>query len=580
MKISGFLALLGASFALGKVDLSSVKRVTNLGTVPNKFIVEVEAAANIPNRRDGTPHERLYNFLRARKIGFNVHKEYDSPGLFVGAALELTTAKLLANILGTAGVIAIHPIKTYSRPNTSADSFTCPVLSKPVHVGDEGLPDSQSTHVQTGVDKLHAKEPLERALDTGIDYKHPDLEAGFGKGFKVAGGPSGGFDLVGDDYNGFNEPVPDNDPLDQCAGWIGTHVAGIIGANPPAGNALNISGVAYGSTILAYRIFGCFGQVSDDVIIDALLRAVKAGADILNLSLGGPNGWTEGAGSVVASRIAATGKIGASGSWFSASPGKGINNFPLPVTEALPIYATSKDTTIVDDACNPLSASTPDLSKFVVLVRRGTCAFNLKFAQPASNSETQRLQLQPNKTPLKSETSFSAMGNPTGISRRLAVDLALMDDSGAGVAYGVSAKTTTLEKVNRINDVIAGRGTFGRTRTEHYIAGTNAEERGDARARESRDSNHGLGRWDTQAAGTRTTDCRDDAKTQGTHWKRGLEPADHMRGDPVLRLPTFRRSELRWLCNGNGFAGITVGDFPAFAIQAADGVFLAEQFAA
>ncbi|KAJ7238980.1 subtilisin-like protease [Mycena rebaudengoi] len=409
MKVSGFLALLGASSALGKVDLSSVKRVTNLGTVPNKFIVEVEAAADIPNRRDGTPHERLYNSLRERQIGFNVHKEYDSPGLFVGAALELTNAKDVANILGTAGVVAIHPIKTYGRPN--------PVLSKPVHVGDEGLPDSQSTHVQTGVDKLHAKGITGKGvkiaiLDTGIDYTHPDLGAGFGKGFKVAGG----FDLVGDDYIGSNEPVPDNDPLDQCAGH-GTHVAGIIGANP--GNAFNLSGVAYGSTILAYRIFGCLGQVSDDVIIDALLRAVKDGADVLNLSLGGPNGWTESASSVVASRIAATGKIvaiaasneGTSGSWFTSSPGNGISvisvgssdntavplqtlkiqgaahdpiiyyaTFPPPVTEALPIYATSKDTTIVDDACNPLPASTPDLSKFVVLVRHGTCAFITKIA--------------------------------------------------------------------------------------------------------------------------------------------------------------------------------------------------------
>ncbi|KAJ7282906.1 subtilisin-like protease [Mycena rebaudengoi] len=409
MKVSGFLALLGASSALGKVDLSSVKRVTNLGTVPNKFIVEVEAAADIPNKRDGTPHERLYNSLRARKIGFNVHKEYDSPGLFVGAALELTNAKDVAAILGTAGVLAIHPIKNYARPN--------PVLSKPVHVGDKGLPDSQSTHVQTGVDKLHAKGITGKGvkiaiLDTGIDYTHPDLGAGFGKGFKVAGG----FDLVGDDYDGSNEPVPDNDPLDQCAGH-GTHVAGIIGANP--GNVFNISGVAYGSTILAYRIFGCLGSVNDDVIIDALLRGVKDGADILTLSLGGTDGWTESAGSVVSSRIAGTGKIvtiaagneGDSGSWFTSSPGNGINvisvassqntavplqtlkvqgathdpivyyaTFPLPVTETLPIYATSKDTTIVDDACNPLPASTPDLSKFVVLVRRGTCTFVTKIA--------------------------------------------------------------------------------------------------------------------------------------------------------------------------------------------------------
>jgi hypothetical protein len=49
--------------------------------------------------------------------------------------------------------------------------------------------------------------------------------------------------------------------------------------------------------------------------------------------------------------------------------------FPLPVKGAFPIYATSNDTTISDDACNPLPASTPDLSSHLVIIRRGTCTF-------------------------------------------------------------------------------------------------------------------------------------------------------------------------------------------------------------
>lgn len=84
--------------------------------------------------------------------------------------------------------------------------------------------------------------------------------------------------------------------------------------------------MAYSASIQAYRIFGCQGDVSDDskppffqfdeifilndtVIIDALIRAYDDNVDVLTLSLGGTDGWTEGAASVVASRIADTGKV-------------------------------------------------------------------------------------------------------------------------------------------------------------------------------------------------------------------------------------------------------------------------------
>lgn len=46
---------------------------------------------------------------------------------------------------------------------------------------------------------------------------------------------------------------------------------------------------------------------------------------------------------------------------------------PLPITATLPVFATSTDTTVADDACGPLPDNTPDLSKFVVIVRAGTC---------------------------------------------------------------------------------------------------------------------------------------------------------------------------------------------------------------
>lgn len=111
MKVPFFLALLGATSAwAAKASLSGVNRVTNLPIVSNKFIVEVAEASEIPTKRalgtvglavDSTsishsfqPHELLYRSLTERKISFDVHKEFDAPGIFIGAVLTLNVCAL------------------------------------------------------------------------------------------------------------------------------------------------------------------------------------------------------------------------------------------------------------------------------------------------------------------------------------------------------------------------------------------------------------------------------------------------------------------------------------------------------
>ncbi|KAG5633965.1 hypothetical protein DXG03_006448, partial [Asterophora parasitica] len=86
-------SLLATGFALGAFPLSSIQSISNLQTVPNKFIVEVDKIADIHGKRSLSPHEDLYKNLRKRDVGFEVNKEFNAPNIFVGAALTLNDEK-------------------------------------------------------------------------------------------------------------------------------------------------------------------------------------------------------------------------------------------------------------------------------------------------------------------------------------------------------------------------------------------------------------------------------------------------------------------------------------------------------
>jgi len=112
-------------------------------------------------------------------------------------------------------------------------------------------------------------------IDTGIDYKHPDLGGGIGKDFKVKGG-----------YDFANK---DSDPMDPPAQGHGTAVAGIA-----AGNG-KVKGVAPDANLMAYKVFpDGEGGANDADIIAAIDQALKDGCTSVNLSLGSPGGKSEG----------------------------------------------------------------------------------------------------------------------------------------------------------------------------------------------------------------------------------------------------------------------------------------------
>lgn len=137
-------------------------------------------------------------------------------------------------------------------------------------------------------------------VDTGIDYLHPS----FGSCFRTEGCKiQKGYDFVGDNFNGANDRVPDDDPYSNC-NFHGTAVAGLVAG---LDNGFDAPGVAPGATILPYRVFGCSGSTYTDIELAAMLKAEEDGADIINFSISSSPGWSGTALGVAAANLAKKG---------------------------------------------------------------------------------------------------------------------------------------------------------------------------------------------------------------------------------------------------------------------------------
>lgn len=138
--------------------------------------------------------------------------------------------------------------------------------------------------------RVDARSIIVAVIDDGVGYTHPDLAENIWINRDEI--PNNGRD---DDKNGFIDDNigwdvidNDNDPFPGAplsANSHGTHVAGTIGAQ--GDNGVGFAGVCWRTRIMPVRVFDETGFTSSAAIVAAIEYAVRNGARVINMSLGG-----------------------------------------------------------------------------------------------------------------------------------------------------------------------------------------------------------------------------------------------------------------------------------------------------
>ncbi|SEE17276.1 S8 family serine peptidase [Ruania alba] len=357
------------------------------------------------NASENSRHAREVR-AEAEALGVDMEVREEFSALWAGLSVNMTDdgAALMAR---AEGVQAVYPVLTVSVPPTPT-STEKPEMGTAVTLTGADITQSELGYTGAGV--------RVGIIDTGVDYDHPDL-GGTGEDttFPTDRVPVG-YDFVGDDYNADSgsaayqpEPRPDDDP-DDCQGH-GTHVAGIAGASGDP-TADGVRGVAPDVTFGAYRVFGCDGSTTSDIMISALERALADGMDVVNMSIGAAFAtWPEYPTSVASSAlvdagvvvVASAGNSGDLGLWATGAPGTGSDVIGVASYDNVEFTTTSFTTepdggvypyitasgggeaptsgtlplAVADAplACEPLAG---DYTGQAVVVQRGDCSFHIK----------------------------------------------------------------------------------------------------------------------------------------------------------------------------------------------------------
>ena len=380
---------------------------------PNAWFVELKSApASAGTSAKALQSEKQGFRDAARDAGVKYTERLAFDTLWNGFSINASSSEL-AKIQSLPGVARVFPVVLIDAPERGTTGGT-PDLYTAITMSGADIVQNELGYTGKGIKVA--------VMDTGIDVDHTAFG---GDGVARKNSPlfpsarvAYGYDFVGDAFNAdpasptYN-PVPSPDPNPDDCGGHGSHVAGIVGAND---STTALKGVAPDVTFGAYRVFGCEGSTTADIMIAAMERALKDGMQVLNMSIGSSFQWPQYPTAVAASRlvdrgmvvVASIGNSGTSGLYAAGAPGLGdkvigtasfdniavtqgaftispdakaigfnpATGSPLsPKSGTFPMARTGTTTT-TNDACAALPAGS--LAGKVALIRRGTCSFYIK----------------------------------------------------------------------------------------------------------------------------------------------------------------------------------------------------------
>ena len=422
------LVALGAAFAVPIAfagdSADTVAELGTVGQVSSEVMVDESPQAYFVELNGSAATFRA----EAKAAGIDYKERFAYGKLFNGVSIaagdgQLAALQELGSVKTTYPVLELDYVPTPTPDLTTAVAMTGADLA------------NGAGYTGTGVKVA--------VMDTGVDYNHSDLggdgsdsDAASDDGVFDGDFPNSrvttGHDFVGDKFDASEflasgapnpnyNPTPDPDPdPDDCNGH-GTHVAGIVGAKSagPGG----VTGVAPDVKFGAYRVFGCGGSTTADIMLAAMERALADGMHVLNMSIGSAfQTWPQyptaagadklvDAGMVVVTSI---GNSGADGLYSAGAPGVGNNVIgtasydnshvalatftvspagltigyanataapPAPTTGSLPLAKTGTPTTNGDGCVNPPAPGS--MTGKAVLIRRGSAAVTCGFYDKA-----------------------------------------------------------------------------------------------------------------------------------------------------------------------------------------------------